>query len=245
LSSRSSSPPPLQAVPALESIERETMSGKVYQQLREAIMSGRFAPGQPLSLRGVAEAVGLSTMPVRAALARLQAEGALIDGPSRALMVPALTLDLIDELRDVRIALEGCVAERAASRMSNAHLTAVQGIFDTMNAHAEAGNSSAYLRDNFAFHTSIYRHGASDITLGTIQNLWMRIGPFLNIVTPDIPHMRQSMSAHKDIVEALWRGDGANVRLGIARDIGDAANNISLRLRDQGFTGQDPIRASS
>ena len=53
--------------PALKAIEQETMADKVYRQLREALMSGRFAPGQALSLRSVAEAVGSSTMPVRAA----------------------------------------------------------------------------------------------------------------------------------------------------------------------------------
>jgi DNA-binding GntR family transcriptional regulator len=220
------------AMPALEVVAHETMAGKVYQQLREAIMSGRFAPGQALSLRGVAEAVGSSTMPVRGALTRLQAEGALVDGPGRALMVPPMTFDLIEELRDVRIALEGCVAERAASRMTDAHLAAVQQIYDSMRAHVETGDAAAYLRANFAFHTSIYTHGASDITLATIQNMWMRIGPFLNMVAPDIPHMRRSMAAHRRIVDALWRRDGAEARAGIAQDIGDAADDLSERLRD-------------
>lgn len=218
-------------MPALEVVAHETMAGKVYQQLREAIMSGRFAPGQALSLRGVAEAVGSSTMPVRGALTRLQAEGALVDGPGRALMVPPMTFDLIEELRDVRIALEGCVAERAASRMTDAHLAAVQQIYDSMSAHVEAGDSAAYLRANFAFHTSIYTHGASDITLATIQNMWMRIGPFLNMVAPDIPHMRRSMAAHRRIVDALWRRDGGQARAGIAQDIGDAADDLSEHLR--------------
>lgn len=79
--------------PALKVVEQETMADKVYQQLREALMSGRFAPGQALSLRSVAEAVGSSTMPVRAALTRLHAERALVDGPNRALVVPPMTLD--------------------------------------------------------------------------------------------------------------------------------------------------------
>ncbi|WP_176316001.1 GntR family transcriptional regulator, partial [Burkholderia vietnamiensis] len=65
--------------PALQLVESETMADKVYQQLREALMSGRFAPGQALSLRGVAEAVGSSTMPVRAALTRLAADRALCE----------------------------------------------------------------------------------------------------------------------------------------------------------------------
>jgi DNA-binding GntR family transcriptional regulator len=222
-----------QGVPALEAIAHETMAGKVYQQLREAIMSGRFAPGQPLSLRGVAEAVGSSTMPVRGALTRLRAEGALVDGPGRAMMVPPMSFELIGELRDVRIALEGCVAARAASRMTDAHLAEVQSVFDTMNTQVEAGDVAAYLRSNFAFHTGIYRHGASDITLGTIQNMWMRIGPFLNMVAPEIAHMRRSMAAHRQIVDALWQRDGALARAGIARDIGDAADALSERLRAQ------------
>ena len=218
-------------LPALELVERETMAGRVYMQLREAIMTGRFAPGQLLSLRSVAEAVGSSTMPVRAALTRLQAEGALIDGPGRALMVPPMTLDLLEELRDVRIALEGCVAKRAASRMSQAHLAALQTVFDTMDAQVEAGDVAAYLRSNFEFHIAIYTHGASDLTLATIQNLWMRIGPFLNLVAPDIPHMRRSMDAHRNIVEALWRGDGEGARAGIEQDIGDAAADLQERLQ--------------
>ena len=81
--------------PALKAIEQETMADKVYQQLREALMSGRFAPGQALSLRSVAEAVGSSTMPVRAALTRLRAERALVDGPNRALVVPLVPLSLV------------------------------------------------------------------------------------------------------------------------------------------------------
>ncbi|GAB5094511.1 GntR family transcriptional regulator [Caballeronia sp. HLA56] len=217
-------------LPALEVVARETMAGRVYAQLREAIMTGRFAPGQLLSLRSVAEAVGSSTMPVRAALTRLQAEGALIDGAGRALMVPPMTLELLEELRDVRIALEGAVAKRAASRMSRAHLTQLQEVFDEMDAYVEAGDASAYLRSNFEFHIAIYTHGASDLTLATIQNLWMRIGPFLNLVAPDIPHMRKSMAAHRHIVDALWRGDGEGARAGIEEDIGDAAADLQERL---------------
>ncbi len=218
-------------LPALELVARETMASRVYTQLREAIMTGRFAPGQLLSLRSVAEAVGSSTMPVRAALTRLQAEGALIDGPGRALMVPPMTLELLEELRDVRVALEGAVAKRAASRMTRSHLASLQEIFDEMDAHVEAGDVAAYLRSNFRFHSAIYAHGASEITQATIQNLWMRIGPFLNLVAPDIPHMRRSMAAHRHIVEALWRGDGEGARAGIEEDIGDAAADLQERLQ--------------
>jgi DNA-binding GntR family transcriptional regulator len=217
----------------LELVARETMAGRVYAQLREAIMTGRFAPGQALSLRNVAESVGSSTMPVRAALTRLQAEGALIDGPGRALMVPPMTIDLLEELRDVRISLEGCVAKRAASRMSKDDVKTIQAVFDTMDAQVEAGDVAAYLRSNFEFHSAIYTHGASDLTIATIQNLWMRIGPFLNLVAPDIPHMRTSMAAHRMIIDALWNRDGEGARAGIEADIGGAAADLQARLHSR------------
>ena len=220
-------------MPALETVTRETMADQVYQQLREAIMSGRFAPGQPLSLRSVAEAVGSSTMPVRAALLRLQVEGALVDGPGRALMVPPMTLDSLEELRDVRIALEGCVVERAASRLTDASVADIRRIYDSMQKRVDAGDVSGYLRSNFAFHTAIYAHGASEITLATIQNMWMRIGPFLNLFALDVAHMRRSMVAHRMIVEALAQRDGPGAREGIAQDIRDAAHGLAERLRAQ------------
>ncbi|AJK49292.1 GntR family transcriptional regulator [Burkholderia plantarii] len=216
--------------PGLPVIEAQTMADQVYRQLREALMSGRFAPGQALSLRSVAEAVGSSTMPVRAALTRLRAERALVDGPNRAMVVPPMTVEMLDELRDVRIALEGCVAGRATARMSDAQIAEARALCDAMHVHAEAGDARAYLQRNFAFHRAIYQHGASENTLAIIENLWMRIGPFLNMVAPDIPHMRRSMDAHRAIVDALARRDGAGARAGIALDIGGAAHDLAATL---------------
>ncbi len=229
--------------PALQAVESETLADKVYRQLREALMSGRFAPGQALSLRGVAEAVGSSTMPVRAALTRLAAERALVDGPNRALMVPPMTVAMLDELRDVRIALEGCVAERATARMSEAEIGEVRALCETMHDHAEAGETRDYLRTNFAFHRAIYRHGASESTLAIIENLWMRIGPFLNMVAPDVPHMRRSMVAHRAIVDALARRDGAGARAGIALDIDGAAHDLNASLEAERGARLGPVRA--
>lgn len=141
-----------------------------------------------------------------------------------------MTIEMLDELRDVRIALEGCVAERAATRMSVSQIADVRRICEAMNAHVEAGRSRAYLQSNFAFHSAIYAHGASENTLAIIRNLWMRIGPFLNMIALDVPHMRRSMDAHRAIVDALERRDGAGARAGIALDIGGAAHDLAETL---------------
>ena len=53
-------------LPTLRQVSRDTLQDQVYRQIREALMSGRFQPGQKLTIRGLAEALGSSPMPVRA-----------------------------------------------------------------------------------------------------------------------------------------------------------------------------------
>lgn len=216
--------------PAPEPRSEESMTRQVYAQLREAIMTGRFLPGQLLSLRGVAAVVGSSTMPVRTALNMLHAEGALINGTGRALMVPPMTMELLEEIRDVRIALEGCVVERAAKQMTDAALAEIAQLMQEMDLHIANDDVAAYLRANFAFHTSIYRCGASDATLASIQSFWLRIGPFVNLMVQDMKHMKHSMSAHRKILRALKARDGAAARAGIEDDIRESASHLSLQL---------------
>src|SRR5258707_957134 len=82
-----------------------TVAQRTYDQLRQALLNGEFLPGQSISLRSTAEALGISQMPVRQALSRLQAEGILVMHENRTLTVPKLTPALIMEKRDIRIAL--------------------------------------------------------------------------------------------------------------------------------------------
>src|ERR1700691_1403514 len=101
-------PPAPADLSMLEPVGRETLQDQVYLQLRQALMAGSFRPGQALTLRSVAEALGVSQMPVRGALERLQAEGALVAQFSRrTLNVPELRLAELAELRDIRVELEG------------------------------------------------------------------------------------------------------------------------------------------
>ena len=79
---------------------------QVYDSLRQALTTGRFVPGQKLTFRFIAGALGVSLTPVREALGRLVAEGAFEMQPSRSVRVPLMTRARIEELRDIRKSLE-------------------------------------------------------------------------------------------------------------------------------------------
>ena len=73
-------------------VTRQTLSGDVYKQLSDLLMSGRVMPGEQLSLRTVAQSLGVSVMPVREAVNRLLSEKALELMPNRVLRVPTMTV---------------------------------------------------------------------------------------------------------------------------------------------------------
>ena len=73
--------------------DNSSLSDRVYAALRLALLSGKFMPGETLSLRTLAASLGTSPMPVRAAVQRLIAEKALVQTASRAIMVAPFTYE--------------------------------------------------------------------------------------------------------------------------------------------------------
>ena len=101
-------------LPTLRITGRKTLQESVYESLKLALMSGEFAPGQPLTVRAVTELAGTSPMPVRDAMRRLVAEGALEMLPNGLMRVRLMDRVQRDEAREIRQAIEGLALRRAA-----------------------------------------------------------------------------------------------------------------------------------
>lgn len=220
------------ALSLLAPVERETLQDQVYVQLRQALMAGRFRPGQLLTLRSVAEALGVSHMPVRGALQRLEAEGA-IGSPAnrRTLTIPELRVSELEELRDIRVELEGLAAERAAVRITDDELILIETRVHLMQAAAVAGDVEGYIRENWAFHTAVYKASHMPRLLALVETLWLRIGPYVRLMMPDRETMISSIPNHNDVFHALRQHDPKAARASIAADIIDSAEHLRTVLK--------------
>lgn len=107
-------------------VVRQTLADQVYGDLKELLLSGRAAPGERFTLRGLAAAIGTSAMPVREAVSRLVAENALEVLPNRAVRVPLMSRARFTELRLIRVSLEGLAATTAASAASDTDIAEVE-----------------------------------------------------------------------------------------------------------------------
>src|SRR5213075_1783581 len=125
------------ALNLVEPLDRQTLGERAYAQLAELLASGRLAPGERLSLRTAADVLGVSIMPVREAVSRLVADGALEVTPNRAVRVPLMSAAQFRDLTRVRIAIEGHAAAQAALHRDKRDLVSIARAEAAMRAESE------------------------------------------------------------------------------------------------------------
>lgn len=213
-----------------------TLSDRVYRHLADRLVAGRFAPGDKLSLRAVAEALGLSMMPVREAISRLGAEGALEVTPKRAVTVPLMGAAQFRDISRVRIEIEGTAAAMAAELRNPEALQQVRACeyaFRALSLPARPDLAAA-VAANQAFHFAVYRAAGSPELLAIIERLWLRVGPVINLDLRENPErlkLGEAVRFHADALAAIAAGDPAAARRAIAGDIRGASNFILSRGR--------------
>jgi DNA-binding GntR family transcriptional regulator len=209
-------------------LSRDTLQERVYRKVSDLILDGEIAPGQLVTIQAMADAFGVSHMPVREALKRLSAANALTVVSGRSIGIPQLSLDRLTDLHDVRLEVESFAAARAAERITRAELQVLQDQCRDLKSAGSVEDVKTYLRANRAFHFSIYRAARSDSLLSIIENLWLQIGPYLNLLRGS-GNYSVSNKHHQMMVDGLRAGDGSKVSLALRNDI-ESAYQVLLKL---------------
>lgn len=197
----------------------ENLGQKVYAELQLRLIVGDLAPDDTLSIRTLAEEFGVSAMPVREALKRLEAEKALIGSAKRAYRVPVITPRAASDLFFVRATLEGAAAELAVGHMTPARLAQLAAHSDAMEQARRGGDARALLLDNFRFHSLIYRSSGNPDLSELAEMLYARSGPWLARAIRDMADHADWGSDHRKIIDALAAGDRSLVRRLIEADV--------------------------
>ncbi len=205
------------------------MQDRVYEAIRDSIMTGRIKPDGAITIRSIAAAVGTSPMPVREALRRLVAEGALILLPNRQLKVPPMSVERFNQLAKIRTALEGLAVQEAAVKITPSVLERLEKLDQEMRRKRKPTD---YFVLNREFHFLIYEAAEMDELRSIVESLWLRVGPFFNLLTSD-KHCRDFPDTHLALIEALRERNSNEARKMIAEDISTFATMIRSRLENQ------------
>lgn len=192
----------------------------VYRRLSEDLLAGRVAPGEPLSLRGLAARLGVSPMPVRDAVRRLVAEEALIINPlNRRLSVAELSAARLDQLTLARGWVEPELAARAAHRTSPGLVERLRRIDAAVDAAILAGDPAGYMAANHAFHFAIYEAAEADLLVRMARGLWMQTGPHMRSVFESLGEGAMSADHHMALIAAIAEADSAGARTAMQADL--------------------------
>lgn len=211
-------------------LTKETLQEQVFRHVTELILDGSIVPGEMVTVQSLADAFGVSPMPVREALRRLTAANALMVVSGRSIGIPALTRARLTDLRNVRVEIEPIAAGWAAERCNDKVLSGLRYHLAALESANARGDVKAYLRANYAFHFSIYRAAESENLLKITENLWLQISPYFNMLH-DSGNYTTANEHHQEMVAALGNGDVASVKAAVRADI-DAAYHVLLGLLD-------------
>ncbi len=203
------------------------LHAEIYDRLRQRMIDGEIMPGADLSTRGLATEMGVSQMPVRDALSRLAAEGAIAIRSKRRIEVPAMTAARFADLLDCRLLLEPAAAALALPHIDAAALAALRAIDARLDAAMAAGDVTGYMKANAAFHFGIYRASGRATLNRSIEALWLQFGPFMRVVYSRYG-TATLVDQHRIALDAIDAGDAAALQAAIAADIADGMGLVGL-----------------
>ncbi|SFB06415.1 transcriptional regulator, GntR family [Poseidonocella pacifica] len=190
---------------------------RVYHDLRAQILFGELAPGEPVTIQGLCERLSAGTTPVREAIRRLCAEGALEMRGNRRICVPDLAPEALADIMLIRRTVEPELARRATKRVTSQQIEDLEIRDRELDETILRGDLHGYLRANYIFHRSIYRIAQAPVLADFADLAWLRFGPSLRVVcgrvgTTGLP------DRHKEILDAMRKGDADGAAEALRRD---------------------------
>lgn len=144
---------------------RKTTYAALTDLLREEIVSGRLPAGSRLTADEVASRYGVSHMPVREALQRLQGEGIVVLVPHKGARVVSLDARLVGSIYDLRGAIESLLARLSLPNLTNGAVARLGELYRQFAEAAERGDEARVLALNTEFHRLLYRHADNSVAL--------------------------------------------------------------------------------
>jgi DNA-binding GntR family transcriptional regulator len=191
----------------------------IYQALRWSLIVGDLEPGDTVSTRTLAAEHGVSVMPVREALKRLESEKALTGAAKRAYRVAGMTPARAVDLFQIQSVLEGAAAEISATRLSAQQIERLRELTRQMDAAMQRKDARGYLASNFSFHFIIYSGSGNTDLAAIVEALYARTGPWLSRAIKRFARIEDWQNQHMQIADALAARDAAEARRLVEADI--------------------------
>lgn len=236
------------ALPQLQSaVEPRTLTQQVASLIRDGILQGKLKGGQVLRQEDLAAQLNVSRIPVREALRQLDAEGFVALNPHRGAVVVSLSAAEVEEIYDIRVALETQALRLALPHYTPEILREAQAMLDHIDAERKT-NAQATKRAasplaqwgdmNWRFHEVLYRPAKRPRLLTMIKSLHDNVGRYLRAYVALDKHAALSQQQHRKLLAACKEGNADRAAEILEQHLQAASHRLREQLNAE-IVGQD------
>jgi len=200
----------LDILTATPPISREEFA---YQQIKNAIINGKLAPGESLVQTRIAKQLGVSAIPVRSAMNRLAAEGLITQAPHRPPQVSTISPKELEEILAIRTHLEVMATIEAIAYIQPYQIAELERLADRMGQVLLNGDLTEYGALNREFHLKIYESCPYPLLQQMIKDLWDNSDRYrARTMFSSLPELaRKSHEEHQQLLKLIRTGQTDSV----------------------------------
>ncbi|PKW16204.1 GntR family transcriptional regulator [Saccharopolyspora spinosa] len=188
--------------------DNASLTERVFEQIRTAILSGELAPGSLYSVVDIASQLGVSRTPVREALLQFAANGMVRFERSRGVRILELSVKDIEEIYSLRLLLEAPSAYRAATQMNDRDRAVFKKAFAGMRKASETGDERLFQQHDMVFHETIVRAAGNERVVQVVANTRSQMHA-LGLSTIKTRTLTDILAAHEKIYDAVLANDAS------------------------------------
>jgi DNA-binding GntR family transcriptional regulator len=195
----------------------ETMVDGITERLRQAIITGTIGPGERIRVADLERKFGVSHIPIREALRRLQSEGFVQISPRRTTIAAGVDLADLANIYDLRRIIEVEIGRRAVSRMGKGDIEAVRRALGSFQAVANNPSSAEFWERHRDFHWAILAPAANPTVHRVLGHLWQSSERYVRLFVSTFATMNTVMDLHVELYEACTGGDANTFESALTR----------------------------
>jgi DNA-binding GntR family transcriptional regulator len=190
-----------------DTIQRVSVVDNVTVLLRRALLEGEIKPGERINVAELERTFGVSHIPIREAVRRLETEGLIVALPQRAAVAAGVDLDDLAGLYDLRRIVEGDVIERSVASMTDEQVERVRAALDALEAVAQDHESPSFWELHRDFHWALLEPGATDWVHRVLTQVWTASQRYVRLFVSET--VGDAMEDHRALYGHCEQRDGA------------------------------------
>lgn len=210
-----------------------SLRGRVFTQLQNDILNGKYTPGESLIETRLSEELGVSRTPIREAIRQLELEGLVQSIPNKGAVVKGVSAQDIEDIYTIRMMIEGLAARWASEKITDEELAELKEALELEEFYTFKNDANHLLKFDSRFHDIIFRASKSKPLMHMLSTFHLYVQRARNASLESPVRAKEVLEEHKAIMQAIIDHDPDRAEQLTTRHIRNASDNLLKRKKDE------------